>query len=146
MALRALETRVGFTLRGLQVGVDELNEAIEVLDGDGLVLLVEIVDVAVEDLDEELNGDGGVHAGVGDAEGTLEAFEDSFAIAVELGVGVRFQILKGEGRLTFLGSSSPRCGFSTTHHKWLAKYTARHWSGFLRSLLPWRAALVISVS
>lgn len=71
MALWALETRIGFTLRILQVGVDELNEAIEILGGDGLVLLVEIVDVAVEDLDEELNGDGGVHAGIGDAEGTL---------------------------------------------------------------------------
>lgn len=84
MALRALEARIWFILVRLQVRVDELNEAVEVLSRDGLILLVEVVDVAVEDLDEELDGDGGVHAGICNAEGTLEAFEDAFAIAVEL--------------------------------------------------------------
>lgn len=84
MALRALETRIWFILIRLQVRVDELDEAIEVLCRDGLVLLVEVVDVAIEDLDEEFDGDGGVHAGVCDAEGTLEAFKDAFAVAVEL--------------------------------------------------------------
>lgn len=84
MALRALETRIWLILVRLQVRVDELEEAVEVLGRNGFVLLVEVVDVAVEDLDEEFDGDGGVHAGVCDAEGALETFEDAFAVAVEL--------------------------------------------------------------
>jgi hypothetical protein len=32
-----------------------------------LILLVEVIDISIEDLDEELNGHGGIHAGVGDA-------------------------------------------------------------------------------
>ena len=58
------------------------------------VLLVEVVDVAVEDLDEELNADGGVHAGVCYAEGALEALEDALAVSVELEI-ITNQLLKG---------------------------------------------------
>lgn len=64
--------------------MDEFDKAVEVFDRDGFVLLVEVVDVAVEDLDEEFYRHGGVHAGVCDAEGPLEALEDALAVAVEL--------------------------------------------------------------
>ena len=47
VALGAFEVRIRSILVGLQVAVDELNEAIEVLGRYGFVLLVEIVDVAV---------------------------------------------------------------------------------------------------
>lgn len=87
MPLGAFEAGIGLVLVCLQVGMDELDEAVEVFDCDGLVLLVEVVDVAVEDFDEEFYRYGGVHAGVGDAESSLEAFEDSFAVAVELWFG-----------------------------------------------------------
>lgn len=128
--------------------MDELDEPVEVLGRDGFVLLIEVVDIAVEDLDEEFDGYGGVHACVCDAEGTLETFEDAFAIAVELLRIYQFsEKFEGiEATLTFLESSSPRCGLSTIHQRWLARYTARHWSGFLSSLLPCNAAFVMSVS
>ena len=50
----------------------------------GIVLLVEVVDIAVQDLNEELDRDCCVHAGIGDAESTLQALEHTLAIAVEL--------------------------------------------------------------
>lgn len=84
MSLRALQAGVGLVFVRLQVGVDEFDKAVEVFDRDGFVLLVEVVDVAVENLDEEFHGHGGVHAGVCDAEGSLEALEDALAVAVEL--------------------------------------------------------------
>lgn len=65
--------------------MDELDEAVDVFDRDGLVLLLEVVYVTVEDFDEELHGHCGVHASVGNAEGTLETFEDTFAITIDLG-------------------------------------------------------------
>ena len=68
--------------------MDEFDKAVEVFDRDGFVLLVEVVDVAVEDLDEEFHGHGSVQAGDCDAEGPLEALEDALAVAVEL-FGVR---------------------------------------------------------
>jgi hypothetical protein len=37
----------------------------------GIVLLIKVVNVSVQDLDEELDGHGGVHARVGDTERTL---------------------------------------------------------------------------
>lgn len=52
VTLWTLEAGIRLVLVGLQVGVDELDEAVEVLGCDGFVLLVEVVDVAVEDLDE----------------------------------------------------------------------------------------------
>ena len=71
-------------LRRVKITLDQLDQAVDVFGRDGLVLLVEVVDVAVEDLDEELDAHGGVHAGVGDAEGALQAFEDALAVAVGL--------------------------------------------------------------
>lgn len=53
-------------------------------DADLFVLLVVIVDVAVEDLDEQLDGDSRVHAGVGHAQRALKAFKHTLAITVEL--------------------------------------------------------------
>lgn len=84
MALRAVEVGVWLVLAGLQVGVDQFDQSVEVLGGDCLILLVEVVDVAIENLNEKFHGDGGVHAGVCDSKGTLEAFQDSFSVAVEL--------------------------------------------------------------
>ena len=71
--------------------MDQLDQPVQILGRDRFVLLVEVVDVAVEDLDEELDGNGGVHACVGDAEGALQAFEDALAVAVELGLLVSDQ-------------------------------------------------------
>jgi hypothetical protein len=39
-----------------------------------LVLLVEVINVSIEDLDEELDRHGGVHAGVCHPQGALKAF------------------------------------------------------------------------
>ena len=49
-----------------------------------IVLLVEVVDVAVQNLNEELDRDCCVHARIGDAESTLQALKHTLAIAVEL--------------------------------------------------------------
>lgn len=113
--------------------MNQLDEAIQVLGGDRFVLLIEVVDVAIEDLDEEFNGYSSVHAGVCDTESPLETFENALAIAVELGIMLdTLFFTTTDGRLvgrvehTFFASSSPRCGFSTTHQRWLARYTARH--------------------
>jgi hypothetical protein len=76
--------------------MDQLDQAIQVFCRDSLVLLVEVVDVAVEDLNEEFDRHGGVHAGVSDAEGALETLEDAFAVAVELGGLVR-EVHSGKG-------------------------------------------------
>ena len=84
MAFGVVQTRDTLASAGGEIAMDELDEAVEVFGRDCIVLLVEVVDVAVQDLDEELDGHGRVHAGVGDAEGTLQAFEDAFAVAVGL--------------------------------------------------------------
>lgn len=86
MTLRPVKTGIGFVLGGLQVGMDELDQPIQVLSSDGLVLLIEVVDVAVENLDEQLDGDCGVHAGVGNTQCALETLENAFTVAVELGL------------------------------------------------------------
>ena len=49
-----------------------------------LILLVKVVYVSVQDLNEELDRYCCVHACICYAEGTLQAFEDAFAISVEL--------------------------------------------------------------
>jgi hypothetical protein len=84
VALRAFEAGIWFVLAGLKVGMNELDQPIEILGGDGFVLLVEVVNVTVQNLDEELHGNGRVHAGISNTEGTLEALENPFSIAVEL--------------------------------------------------------------
>jgi len=48
------------------------------------VTLIEIVDIAVQDLDEQLDGRCGFHARVGDAQSPLKAFEHPLAITIEL--------------------------------------------------------------
>lgn len=50
----------------------------------GVVLLVKVVDVAVQDLDEELDADGAVHARVGHPQRPLQALEHALAVAVQL--------------------------------------------------------------
>lgn len=52
---RTVEIWVRFVRGGLQVRMDKFNQPVEILRGDCFVLLVEVVDVAVEDLDEEFN-------------------------------------------------------------------------------------------
>lgn len=72
MLPRALQsTRV---LGRIEITVYELDQAVQVLGSNGVVLLVEVIDVAVQDFHEEFDGDGGVHAGVCDAQGALETF------------------------------------------------------------------------
>lgn len=84
VALRAVKISICLVFIGLQVGVDEFDETVQVLRSDGLVLLIEVVNIAVQDFHKELDGDSGIHAGVSHTEGTLEALEDPFAVAVEL--------------------------------------------------------------
>ena len=48
------------------------------------VLLVKVVHVAIENLDKELDGDGGVHTCVGNSESPLQAFQDTLAVAIQL--------------------------------------------------------------
>jgi hypothetical protein len=50
----------------------------------GVVLLIKIVHVAVENLDEELYGHRSIHACICYPQSALEAFEDAFAVSVEL--------------------------------------------------------------
>lgn len=83
--------------------MDELDEAVQVLGRDlfrvksanyimelllrstyGLILLVKVVDVAVEDLNEELHTDRGIHTGVSHPQRTLQALKHTLAITVEL--------------------------------------------------------------
>ena len=64
--------------------MDQFDQAIEIFRRDGLVLLFKVVDVTVEDFDEEFDGDRGIHTCICDTKGTLETFEDTFAVAVEL--------------------------------------------------------------
>jgi hypothetical protein len=52
VAFGTLEARVWFVFARLKVGVNELNEPIEILGRDGFVLLVEIIHVAVQNFDE----------------------------------------------------------------------------------------------
>jgi hypothetical protein len=108
MFSRVLERRG--ILVGLEVGVDELDKAVQVFGCDlqsvslfqsdlngyvtySIVLLVKIVHVAVQDLNKQLHGHCGIHACIGDTERTLQTFEYSFSIAVELwkSVKIRFQ-------------------------------------------------------
>lgn len=72
-------------LCSIKIALNKLNQAVNVFGRHGIVLLVKIVDVAVENFDEELDAHGCVHAGVCDAESALEALEHAFAVAVELG-------------------------------------------------------------
>lgn len=98
MPLGVLQTlqirRLG--VRRAEIRMDQLDQAVQVFRRDGLVLLIEVVDVAVEDLHEELDRHSGIHAGVGDAEGALETFEDTFAVAVELRGSVG-EVCSGKG-------------------------------------------------
>lgn len=49
----------------------QLNQAIQVFGRHGLVLLIKVVHVSVEDLDEEFYRNSSVHACISDAESTL---------------------------------------------------------------------------
>lgn len=64
--------------------MDEFNEPVEVLGSDSFVLLVEIVDIAIQNLNKKFDGHGSVHASVCDAEGPLEAFQNPLSITVKL--------------------------------------------------------------
>lgn len=60
-------------VRRVQVRVDQFDQAVQVFDRHGIIFLVKIVDVAVEDLDEKFYRHRSVHAGVGDTKSPLEA-------------------------------------------------------------------------
>lgn len=64
--------------------MDKFDEPVKVFYRHGLVLLVEVVDVAIENFDEQLNRYSGIHASISNAERSLEAFEYSFTIAIDL--------------------------------------------------------------
>lgn len=112
-------------LRRIEVGMDQLNQAVQILRRHSIVLLVEVVYVAVQDLDEKLNGNSSVHAGVSNAKGTLQALEHTLAVAVWL----RY-VSGAHSPVTYITLTSllpsGRSLFSSAHHRWLARYTARH--------------------
>lgn len=66
--------------------MNQLNQTIQILCSHRVVLLVKEVDITVQDFDEQFNGHSGIHAGVGDTEGTLKALKDAFAVAIGLGI------------------------------------------------------------
>lgn len=68
----------------VEVALDQLNQAVDVFGCDSVVLLVKVVDVAVEDFDEEFDAHSSVHASISNAESTLQALEDTLAVAVGL--------------------------------------------------------------
>ena len=82
MVPRTLKT--GRVLCRVEIRVDELDEAVQILHRDRIVFLVKIVDISVEDLDKKLDRDGGIHTGISYAKGALKAFENAFAIAIKL--------------------------------------------------------------
>lgn len=49
-----------------------------------LVLLIKVVNISVQDLDEEFHRHCCVHAGICNAECSLETFENALSVAVEL--------------------------------------------------------------
>jgi hypothetical protein len=48
------------------------------------ILLIEVVDVAVENLNKEFDRHGRVHASISDAQRTLQALENTLAITIKL--------------------------------------------------------------
>ena len=61
-----------------------------------LILLIKIVDVAIQDFDKQFNRHRSVHASVGDAEGTLETFQHPFAVTIELQSSVMLRVGKDQ--------------------------------------------------
>ena len=54
------------------------------IDTYSFILLIKIVDIAVEDLHKELDGHSSVHASICNTQRPLETFQDSLPISVEL--------------------------------------------------------------
>lgn len=71
-------------LSRIKIALDQLDQAVDVFGCDSVVLLVEVVDVAVENFDEELDAYGGIHASIGDAKSALKTLEHALAVAVGL--------------------------------------------------------------
>lgn len=84
VTLWAIEVGIGLVFGVRKVRVNELNKSVQVLGSDRLILLVEVVDVAIEDLDEKLDGDGCIHASISNTKSTLEALQNSFPVTVKL--------------------------------------------------------------
>ena len=82
MLSRALESTD--VLRRVEIALDQLDQAVDVFGGDCVVLLVEVVDVAVENFDEQLDAHSSVHTSVSNAQGTLQALKYALAVAVRL--------------------------------------------------------------
>ncbi len=66
----------------INITCDELDQRVDVFRRDRFDPLFEIVDVAVEGVDVELDGGELVDGGRGDSEGFLKTFEDALAVAV----------------------------------------------------------------
>lgn len=87
MAFRVLETGVFLAVVGLQVGMDQLDEPVQVLGSHSFVLLIKVVNVSVQDFDKEFHRHRSVHASIGHAKGSLEAFENTLSVAIQLQTG-----------------------------------------------------------
>ncbi len=46
------------------------------------ILLIKVIDVAIEDLNKELDGNSGVHASICNTKSALKTFQDSLAITI----------------------------------------------------------------
>lgn len=82
--------------------MDQLDKAVEIFCSDlydsisqgmgsrfediaySIIFLVKVIDVAVQDLDEKFDRHGSIHTCVSNPKRTLQAFEDSLAVSVEL--------------------------------------------------------------
>jgi hypothetical protein len=109
VSLGVLETTVGFTVVCLQIGMDEFYETVEIFGRDGLVLLVEIIYVAVEDFHKKFDGDRCVHAGVRNAKGALQALEHTLSVAIELLVLTKLASMHSERSFSFVLEKDNSC-------------------------------------
>lgn len=74
MSLWPLKIWIWFVFVGLQIRVYEFDKAIQVLDRNGFVLLVKVIDIAIKDFDKQFHGYGRIHAGIRNTKGALETF------------------------------------------------------------------------
>lgn len=140
MSLRIFQRgRVAFLVGG-EVGMDQLDQSIQVFCCNlhnsqsvyelpaialtstyRLILLVEIVDVAVQYFHKQLHRHRCVHASICNSKRSLQALKDTLAIAVELRKLISTSQWDLNNQLTFFASSSPLAGISIPHHRWLAR-------------------------
>lgn len=115
----AVHVLAAFVRARSQIAVNQLDQAVEVFGRHRVVFLIKIVHVSIEDFDKKLDGDGGIHACVGDPEGALQTFQHSFAFSIglqKLHVSLFSLVIYKLSTLTSLAPSG-RSSLSTAHHR-----------------------------